>query len=323
MKRTICTCVLGLSLVLALGPFALTRNAIAQDITVIPQPVPGSCSYLKDYIQTHGVVDPDGKSHPGGMGITSIKANCKPEKNPFMNPHEVKPDGPKRVCYQATASFTCSFHLTTTILQWEPLPDACDSRNCQAAIDAWQKSLKEHEELHQKVDEAELNFMIQEFQGFDVQGCTAKRKGVTWKAVEPQFDAQVAAKEASFKQELAKKNKKIDAIPQPPPTFCSICQQPPLCKPLTACDGQLPDTSFANCGWSDAGQIVACCDRPGYPEGVCSPLHNSGCDGFPPSASLRYDWLGVDKILITDSGERGRNRTFNLLIKSQMLYQVW
>lgn len=288
---------------------AVSSLMAQQDVTVIPQPFNGSCPDLIDYIKKHGVVGLDGKPHPGGMGITSITTNCAPTKNRFKNPHQIKADGPKRVCYQATASFSCSFHLTTTILQWEPLPDACDSRGCQAAIDAWQKSLQDHEKLHQQEDTRELSFMVQEFEGFDVEGCTAKRRGGTWKAVEPQFDTQVAAKEASFKQELAKKNDKIDATPQPLPTFCSICQQPPACKPLISCGGELPDLSFANCGIDSAGQIVACCPRAGYPEGVCSPQHNSGCDGFPGTA-MRDDWLGVDRILITDSGERGRNRTF-------------
>ncbi len=309
LNRTRFAGVLGLSLALALGLFALTPNVLAQDINPTPQPFNGSCQDLLTYIKTHGVEDSDGTAHPGGMGITSVTTNCAPTKNPYKNPHQIKADGPKRVCYEATASFSCSFHVTTTILQWEPLPDACDSRGCQKAIDDWQKSLLDHEKEHQDLDKAELNFMVQEFTGFDVQGCTAKRGKVTWKAVVPQFQAEVAAKEASFKQELAKKHHKIDALPQPLPTFCSICQQPPAGKPLVSCGGDLPDLSFANCGWSDAGQIVACCPRDGYPEGVCSPHRNSACDGFPGTAT-RYDWLGVDKVLITDSDERGRNRAF-------------
>jgi hypothetical protein len=256
----------------------------------------GSCEDFKEHLSQVGVVDLNGKNHPGQDGVTV--PHYEIVSMTFSNQKDEPSYQKGYHCFSATVTVVQTVENTSSVLTWIPSPKSCDQCSCSGEINNWQQKLEAHEEAHAHLRDEMIRKMNFDLTDYPVHTCTSVKVSGTSKVVRQQYVKEINDLIAKRQAETEKLSKAMDLVDQTHIPLCADCaactgNQKPICltecpsgqllaggQCYTPCGPYLTNGTYQNCRFSKTGQPVACCTIPisGQPTYVCSPYNTSICE---------------------------------------------
>jgi len=190
------------------------------------------------------------------------------------------------------AHVTFHFAINVSTLTWTPNPPPLHSFICEAALSTWKTLVLLHEAAHVQVQN-DFNHVLQTvLTNYPVDACVDTRtsKVAQLNAERDAYEADIDNKIAALNwQTTAGRDAAIDWLrPDDVLPSCAACAPSPCTKSQILMNGKCLTpcgTVSTSCGYTSAGQQVACCEINGE-DGtlleVCSPYGNSLCVPTPP-----------------------------------------
>lgn len=246
----------------------------------------GTCAALDIYINTTGVTDDLGNTHPTKEGWTSPH---------FAHQTPVVIQGPTtthgrggQTCALEHVKVVFTASPVTSTISWNPNPPACNGCSCGFEVQTWQQQLQNHEAKHFQDD---INIAQNaRWSNRTVEVCGFATKNAQLLLLPQALETQIAQNILSLEAQAIREGRAFDDLgsSQTAPPDCSECATCPTGQTANICQMGYQCTvgncmplecstmPLKICGYNVNQQPVTCCPT-GNGHSACGLLPTGAC----------------------------------------------